>query len=201
LAAALGDMACHIMDCPQWALKLGPPDSVELVSCSERVPEMPPMRSILRYQFPARGELAPVTLTWYDSYQVPPKPPEMEGIMEGGNGSLLIGDKGKIVVGSYGSSPKLLPESSMADYKRPEKTIPRVPGNSPHQDWIRACKGGPAACSNFDISGPFTEWVLLGNVATRLGKKIQWDSKALRVTNAPEAEELIRGARRKGWEV
>jgi hypothetical protein len=89
----------------------------------------------------------------------------------------------------------------MADYKRPPKTIPRVPGNDSHPDWIRACKGGPPACSNFEISGPFTEWVLLGNLATRLGKKLQWDSEHLRVTNAPEAEELIRGAYRKGWEV
>ncbi len=89
----------------------------------------------------------------------------------------------------------------MADYKRPPKTIPRVPGNSPHQDWIRACKGGPAACSNFDISGPFTEWVLLGNVAIRLGKKLQWDSQHLRVANAPEAEALIKGSYRAGWEV
>jgi hypothetical protein len=89
----------------------------------------------------------------------------------------------------------------MADYKRPAKTIPRVPGNDPHLDWIRACKGGPAACSNFDISGPFTEWVLLGNLAIRLNKKIEWDSEKLRVKNAPEAEELIRGGYRHGWKI
>ncbi len=89
----------------------------------------------------------------------------------------------------------------MADYKRPAQTIPRVPGNEPHLDWIRACKGGPAACSNFDISGPFTEWVLLGNLAIRLNKKIEWDSEKLRVRNVPEAEELIRGSYRKGWEI
>jgi hypothetical protein len=86
------------------------------------------------------------------------------------NGTLFIGDKGKIFCGVYGSKPQLLPESSMLDYKRPPKTIPRVPGNSGHEDWIRACKGGPPACSNFAISGPFTEWVLLGNLAIRLGK-------------------------------
>ena len=89
----------------------------------------------------------------------------------------------------------------MADYKRPPKTIARVPENSPHQDWIRACKGGPPACSNFDISGPFSEWVLLGNVALRVGKKLQWNSENLRVTNAPEAGEFIRGSYRPGWEV
>jgi predicted dehydrogenase len=198
---ALGDMACHIMDCPQWALHLGPPETVELVSSSERVPEMPPVQAVIRYEFPARGELPPCALIWYDSGQKPPRPAELEAQELEDNGSLFIGDKGKIFCGVYGSKPRLLPESSMADYKRPPKTIARVPRNDSHQDWIRACKGGPAACSNFDVSGPFTEWVLLGNLATRLGKKLQWDSKHLRVTNAPEAEEMIRGAYRKGWEV
>lgn len=89
----------------------------------------------------------------------------------------------------------------MADYKRPPKTIPRVPNNDPHDDWIRACKGGPAACSNFDISGPFTEWVLLGNLAIRLGKKIEWHSHSMTVKGVPEAEPLIKGAYRQGWEV
>ena len=197
---ALGDMACHIMDCPQWALKLGAPTSVEVVSSSERVPEMAPLMSVLRYEFPARAGLPPCTLYWYDSGQKPSKPAEMEGQLED-NGSLFIGDKGKIVCGVYGAKPRLLPESSMADFKRPPKTIPRIPGESPHLDWIRACKGGPAPCSNFEVSGPFTEWVLLGNLAIRLGQKLEWDSKNLRVTNAPEAEALVRGSYRKGWEV
>jgi len=145
--------------------------------------------------------MPPCTLMWYDSGQLPPKPAEMEAEKMEDNGMLFIGDKGKIVTGVYGEKPVLLPESSMADYKRPPKTIPRVPGNSSHQDWIRACKGGPPACSNFDISGPFTEWVLLGNLAIRLGKKLEWDSENLRVTNVPEAEELIKGTYRQGWEV
>jgi hypothetical protein len=174
---------------------------------------MPPDSAIIRYEFPARhdpagAELPPCTLTWYDSGQKPPRPPEMEGNLED-NGSLFIGDKGKLFRGSHSARPRLLPESRMVDYKRPPKTIPRAPANvrhledwsEHHQDWIRACKGGPPPCSNFDISGPFTEWVLLGNLATRLGKKLQWDSKKLRVTNAPEAAELIRGPYRKDWEV
>ncbi len=198
---ALGDMACHIVDCPQMALKLGPPDTVEMISSSERVPEMPPAECILRYQFPARGDMPPCSLTWYDSGQKPPRPAEMEAEKMDDNGMLFIGDKGKIIANAYGSKPQLLPESSMADYKRPARTIPRVPENSPHKDWIRACKGGPPACSNFEISGPLTEWVLLGNLAIRLGKKLQWDSAHLRVTNVPEAGELIRGAYRQGWEV
>ena len=75
------------------------------------------------------------------------------------------------------------------------------PQNEAHLDWIRACKGGPAASSNFDISGPFTEWVLLGTLAIRLNKKLEWDSAKLRDKNAPEADEFIRGTYSKGWEI
>ncbi len=197
---ALGDMGCHIMDGANWSLKLGAPDTVELVSSLERVPEMAPQSSIVRYQFPARGEMPPCTMTWYDSGQKPTKPAEMEGELMS-NGSLFIGDKGKIICETYGENPRLLPESLMKDFKKPAPTIPRVPENNPHLDWIRACKGGPAACSNFDVSGPFSETVLLGNLAIRLGKKLEWDSKNLRVKNMPEADILIHKHYRKGWTV
>ncbi len=150
----IGDMACHIMDGANWSLKLGPPTSVEVVHSTGATADMPPAASIIRFQFPARGELAPCSLTWYESGLKPPKPPESEANELDGNGSLLIGDKGKILSGCYGENPRLLPESQMADYKRPPQTIPRVPGDSPHQDWIRACKGGPVPCSNFEYLRP-----------------------------------------------
>jgi predicted dehydrogenase len=197
----IGDMACHIMDGAYWSLKLGPPTSVEVVHSSGATVDMPPEESIIRFQFPARGELAPCTLTWYDSGLKPPKPAESEASQLDSNGALLIGEKGKILSGCYGESPRLLPESSMADYKRPPQIIPRVPGDSPHQDWIRACKGGPAACSNFEVSGPFTEMVLLGNLALRVNKTIEWDSKHLRATNAPEASQYIKPHFRPGWAI
>jgi hypothetical protein len=164
---------------------------------------MPPLSAILKYQFPARGALPPVTLTWYDSGQKPPKPPEMEGELGGelASGMLFVGSKGKIIAGVYGANPKLLPESSMLDYKRPDPTIPRVPENSPHQDWIRACKGGPKPCSNFDVSGPLTEWVLLGNIALRTRRKIEWDETNLAIKNDPEAQAMITKKYRPGWEV
>ncbi|HTB23125.1 MAG TPA: hypothetical protein VK914_10510, partial [bacterium] len=85
------------------------------------------------------------------------------------------------------------------DYQFPTPTIPRVPGDDAYQDFIRACKGGPAASSNFDVSGPLSETVLLGNLVMRLGKKLEWDSANLRVTNAPEAEPFIRAQYREGW--
>jgi predicted dehydrogenase len=198
---ALGDMGCHIMDGPNSALKFDAPASVELVSSSERTPEMPPASSIIRYEFPARGEMPACIMTWYDSGQKPPRPTEMEADKLPSNGSLFIGDKGKIMAGTYGERPHLLPESRMADYKRPDKTLPRVPGNSPHQDFLRACKGGPPACSNFEVSGPFTEWVLLGNLAIRVGGKLEWDAEQMKVKNIPEASRFIRTEYRDGWNV
>ncbi len=198
---ALGDMGCHIMDGANWALKLGAPTKVEIVDSSPLCAETPPSWAILRYHFPARGDMPPCTMTWYDGGKQPAKPKEMEADRFDGNSSLFIGDKGKIISGCYGERPRLLPESSMADYKRPEPSIPRIPGDSPHQDFIRACKGGPLPCSNFDISGPFTETVLLGNLTLRVGKTIEWDSRKMRAKNAPEADQYIHGHYRKGWTV
>jgi predicted dehydrogenase len=198
---ALGDMGCHIMDGAHWALKFGAPARVEIVDSAPFSSETPPRWAILRYHYPARGEMPPCTMTWYDGGKLPPRPPEMEGERFEGNASLFIGDKGKILSGCYGEHPRLLPESSMADYQRPDPTIPRVPGDSSYQDFIRACKGGPAPCSNFDVSGPFTETVLLGNLALRVGKSIEWDAAKMRAKNAPEADQYIHGHYRKGWKV
>ena len=120
--------------------------------------------------------------------------PEMERREWDDNGTLYVGTKGKIYKG------RLLPESVMKDFKRPDPTIPRVPNENHYQEWVNACKGGRPGCSNFDFAGPLTETVLLGNVALRLGKKISWDAKHLRVPNCPEAATQIRGEYRKGWE-
>ena len=198
---ALGDMGCHVLDGPTWALKLGAPTSVEVVETSGVTAEMAPKWSILRYEFPAREGLPPVTLHWYDGGKKPQKPREMEAKELQSNGSLFIGSKGKIYCETYGANPTLLPESKMKDFVKPPKIIPRTPNNSPYDDWIRACKGGIAACSNFSVSGPFTETVLLGNLALRTGKKIYWDAKNMRAKGVPEADRFIRHETRKGWEL
>jgi predicted dehydrogenase len=200
-SGALGDMGCHIMDGPYWALKLGAPETVEIVDSSPLAIEMGPAWCILRYHFAARGDMPACTLTWYDGGKLPAKPPEMEGEHFEGNGSMFVGDNGKILLGCYGENPRLLPESSMADYKRPAPTIPRIPGDNPFGDFIRACKGGPPACSNFEVSAPFTEMVLLGNVVLRHGRKIEWDPVKLRAKNAPGADQFIHARYRHGWSV
>ena len=199
---ALGDMGCHVMDAANWALALGAPASVELLAASRLVLEMAPRWSIIRYQFPERGDKAACSLTWYDGGKQPELPPEMEGEAWEDNGTLFVGDKGKIVCGGLSENPRLLPRSRMAGYQFPAPTIPRVPGNDPYQDFIRACKGGPPASSNFNVSGPFTEMVLLGNVAIRVfGKKLEWNAAAMTVANAPGAAAFIQAQYREGWEI
>lgn len=189
---ALGDMGCHIMDAGFWAVDLKYPISVEAES-EGGTEESPPKWSIITYQFPARGNLPPVTVKWYDGGKLPERPKDLEPDRKlSKGGQMLIGDNGVIMdTSDYCESPRLIPESRMKEFKRPEKTIPRVSGG-PYKEWIAGCKGGPLPGSNFDHSGPLTEMVLLGNLAIRLGKKILWDGPNMKPLNAPEAEKLIR---------
>ena len=193
---ALGDMGCHIIDAAFWALNLGHPESVETES-SPLNNETAPKWSIVHYQFPARGELPAVKLTWHDGGKLPPR--ELLDLAAGDkfpeNGSLFVGQKGRLLL-MQGKS-ELLPEQQWKDFQPPPKTIPRSPGH--YAEWIAACKGGPAAFSNFNYAGPLTEMVLLGNLALRIGKKIEWDGKNLKARNAPEADHYIRREYRRGW--
>jgi len=210
---AIGDMGCHVLDAPYWALNLGYPTSVE-ASASIYVPvvtwdkpvntESYPRASIVRYEFPARGSMPPVKLTWYDGGMTPPRPAELEEGRQMGNsfgGVIFIGDKGKIMCGGHGGvGARIIPESKMKEYNRPPKTIPRSPGH--HAEWVNACKSGQAAGSNFDYAGPFTEVVLLGNIALRMmHEKLYYDGPNMKVTNLPDANEYIHREYRQGWEL
>lgn len=203
---ALGDMACHILDPANWALQLQAPISVECLRQEGKNPFTFPKKSVIRFEFPARGSMPPVTLIWYDGGEFPPRP---QGIPEnvvlgdpggrqaGINGSLFVGDKGFITTGTYGENTRLVPDDLMKDYKFPDKMLTRSPGH--YRDWIRACKGGSAACSNFDYAGPFTEWVLLGTIALRYEGKLLWDSAKLKFTNNNESNKWLKPSYRKGW--
>jgi predicted dehydrogenase len=204
---ALGDMGCHILDPAFWALELGPPQSVEATSTHYEpavASETYPRASIVRYTFPARGTRPPVKLTWYDGRLLPPVPPGLEpGRPLPGSGALLIGDKGTILHGSHGADGvRLIPEARMQEYKRPPKTLRRVPEG--HEgDWLRACKEGPDGvppCSPFEYGGALTEMVLLGVLAIRMkDQRLEWDSQNLRFTNNDAANELLRIQYREGW--
>jgi len=198
---ALGDMACHVLDPAVAALKLGYPTSVE-ASSTPLNDETFPLASIVRYEFPARGDMPAVKLTWYDGGLKPPRPEALEPnrpLEQAESNLLFIGEKGVLRCGDYGDSPRLIPESAMRQYKRPPKTLPRIKGTH-EQNWIEACKGGEPACSNFDYSGPFTEMVLLGTIALRFpGEKLECDGEKMEFTNKPEANEYIRREYRAGW--
>jgi len=193
---ALGDMACHLMDGAFWALKLKYPSTIEAEG-DPLLPESGPLWCIVRYEFPSRGDMPPVRLTWYDGGKMPAQD-LLEGVQlpKGSNGSLFIGEKGKILV-EHGGPPRLLPESKFADAKLPEPYLPRVDDH--YQEWVRACKTGRPTGSNFDYAGPMTESILLGNVAFRVGQKITYDAKRMKAVNCPEADRYINHEYRKGW--
>jgi predicted dehydrogenase len=189
----LGDMGCHYMDLPFWALDLRHPISVK-ADGPELHPETCPLGLVVHYKFPKRGELPPVDLTWYDGNRIPRS---IDGEKVPGSGIMFIGSKGKMLA-SY-TNYRLYPKEKFAAFEPPEKTIPDSIGH--HAEWIKACKDGSPTLCNFDYSGALTEAVLLGNVAYRSGKEIEWDASSLKATNAPEADQYIRKEYRKGWEV
>jgi predicted dehydrogenase len=202
---ALGDMACHTANLPFMALKLGYPTAIE-ADTSGLSPESPPKWSIIRFDFPARGELPPVKFTWYDGGKKPSDDVLKEVakvVKEGkipGSGCLIVGEKGQLFTSNdYGQDRKLLPEDNYKDHKPPEPTLPRSPGH--HREWILACKGGKPAMSNFDYAAFLTETILLGNVAMRVGKRIDWDGPNMKSPNCPEAEKFVKREYRRGWTV
>jgi hypothetical protein len=114
------------------------------------------------------------------------------------NGSVFIGDKGILTTGTYGEVTRLLPVEKMKEYKMPPPLLTRSPGHM--RDFIRACKGGDAACSNFDVAAPFVEWMLLGVIALQHEGKLEYDPDRMRITNNPAANKLLKPTFRKGWE-
>lgn len=201
---ALGDMACHIADLGFWGLQLEYPTSVEAKSSGINS-ETGPNSSEIKFEFPARGDQPAVTFTWYDGGNKPD--PALVGLAElPGNGSILVGDKATMYVpDEYGQVYQLLPKDS----KEPRPAPPAPPSRlnivtiaiNHYKEWVDACKGGAAAQSNFDYAALLTEVILLGNVALRAGKKIDWDGVAMRATNCPEADQWIRPAFRPGWDI
>jgi predicted dehydrogenase len=204
---ALGDMGCHIIDHPVWALNLGAPTTVEsrtTLDGSVLAGDAPnfetyPIASIIYFDFPSRGDLPPVRLTWYDSGLMPPAPAEMPtGQRLPDNGVLYVGSKGKMYHGSHGGMPQLLPESLMEVAKAVPKTMERSPGH--YEEWVAACRGGKPPVAAFDYSGPMTETMLLGILSLRApGTRLEWDAENQKVKNAPELNEFVHIEYRPGW--
>ena len=202
---ALGDMGSYSFDTIFRVLKLEAPVSVE-ASSSDRYDETYPLASIVRYNFPARGDMPPVKFNWYDGGLKPSRPDELEdgralkGEGEEDEGLLFVGDRGKILCSFNGGSPKLIPQSKMDSFQPPPKTLPRSPGNE--REWLDACKGGKVKPGgSFEFSGLVTETLLLGNVASRMGQRLGWDRSSLKVANSDQAQKYVKPDRRSGWEL
>ena len=195
---ALGDIGCHSFDPVFRALKLKYPTHVQAVSTLVN-DETYPLGSMVTYDFPAREDMPPLRLTWYDGGLRPPRISGMEnGVQLGAGGVLYIGAKGMIL------GNQILPRSLSESYQRPEPYIPSSPGH--REEWLAACKGGKPAGSNFDWAGPLTETVLLGNIALRpelrekLGfQSLEFDPGTLSFPNIPEADQFLQYKYRDGW--
>jgi predicted dehydrogenase len=196
---ALGDMAVHNLDPAFYALDLEAPVATEAqTSLLKR--ESYPAWQIITFEFAARGPRPAVKLMWYDGGKLPNKPADLADEVDlGDNGILFIGEKGTLLCGGWSGAPSLFPASRRAAFVRPPKTIPRSIGH--HAEWIQACKDRKPedAKAGFAYSGPFTEALLVGNLAARLQKRVEWDSAAMRVKNLPEAEALVRKTYRSGF--
>jgi predicted dehydrogenase len=197
----LGDMACHYMDLPFWALKLRTPKTV--VADGPPVhPESCPSWLTVRYEFAARETLPAVTLTWYNGDKRPPQfaegkiPKDIPNkTTYWGAALLFVGSRGMLIANYDGHM--LLPEKDFEGFTPPPKTISDSIGH--HREWVEACKTGGVTTCNFDYSGALTEAVLLGNVSYRSGQKLDWDAKSLKAVNAPQADKYIRHHYREGW--
>jgi len=187
----LGDRAIHREDV-FMPLQLGAPNSVEAVRQEGMTEAAFPNSTVVRYEFPARAGMGPVTVYWYDGGERPALEDMPEdfppNILEESSGQIFLGTGGAM---SWGS---IVPEVT-GNYEEPPEMLPRSPGH--HQEFIQACKGGPRTWSNFDYAARATEIVLLGNVALRAGEKIEWDGE--KVTNIDAANEYLHREYRDGW--
>ena len=197
-AGALGDFGCHYMDLTHWALKLRHPTRVSARGNPlDKV--TPPSWCIVDYDFPARGEMPPVRLTWYDGGKRPPQLAELKDgqgkPLNWSSGQLFIGEKG-MILSNYGQHV-LLPVDKFADARRPEQWIPKSVGH--HREWVEAIRDDKTTTCNFDYSGALTECVLLGVASFRSQQPIEWDAKNLKVKNDEGAQAFIHKEYRKGW--
>lgn len=193
---AVGDMGCHTLNTAFRALDLRNPISVE-AEVHEATDETYPKQSIITYLFPKRGNLRTLRMKWYDG-GLKPKADILDGRELPGSGIVYVGEKGKIFSpDDYGARYELYPKEQFANYQPPAKTLPRSPGH--YAEFVRACKGGEPAFSNFDFAAAITETLLLGNLAILTGEPIYWDPAAMKAINCSKADYWINTPYREGW--
>ena len=188
----LGNLGCHYMDLPFWALGLRHPTEVRAQGPPAHA-ESTPTTLTVRYEFAARGKMPEVTMFW--RHGDPPAILDENGLPKWSTGVLFVGSQG-FLQANY-TKRVLFPETKFADFRPPDPTIADSIGH--HREWINACKTGSPTTCNFDYSGALTETVLLGNVVHRLGEKVEWDAENLKASNCPEADKYLRREYREGW--
>jgi predicted dehydrogenase len=225
---SIGNMGCHVLDGVYWALKLEHPTSIEVEMIRGGGPERYPTGSILRWDFPARGEMPPVKVFWYeglnrttsadavgnlhaakgDARNFPPQLLELrakypeEELDRGDSGTIYVGEKGIIYTGTYGDRMHIVPLEKMRATPAPPKTLPR-PKNI-FADFLDACRTGKADTAvSFEYGTRLTEFTLLGNLAQHAGegKKVEWDGPNMRVTNIRSLNKWVKRSYRRGWRI
>lgn len=203
-AGALGDMACHTMDGLHWVLNPGHPTAIEPIAQGEMNGETFPKASMIRWEYPADGKRPAFVSYWYDGGLRPQVPEVLEtGRKLPSTGNLFVGTKATLLVsGDYGESPRIIPESKAQEVGKPARILERSPGHM--EEWLLAIKGDqpldfPKA--SFAYAGPFSEKILLGNIALRVGRRLAWDGANMKFTNCPEANAFVTKEYRSGWRV
>ena len=180
---ALGDMGAHLIDHPVWGLDLGLPTTVEAISTPFNKLSYPNAQTVY-YEFPARKNMPPVKLVWYDGGLMPPKPEELgDEPMVGEGGVIYIGSKGKMIQNTYGARPRLLPAERHNAYGPPREKLVRVPHQAHEMNWVNAIRGTDQASSPFAYAAHLVEIMLLGVVSLRAGAKIHYDGANMKITN------------------
>jgi predicted dehydrogenase len=188
---ALGDMGAHLIDHPVWGLKLGLPETIETVSTPFNGVSFP-HATTTHYEFAAANGRPAVSMTWYDGGLMPARPEELGDVpLEGTGGVLYIGTKGKMLQGSTGVRPRLLPVELHNSFGPPPEQLWRVPHQSHEMNWVNAIRGREDATCPFSYAAHLTEIMLLGVAAMRAGTKLTYDGAAMRVTNHPSANDLL----------
>jgi predicted dehydrogenase len=197
---AIGDMGAHLMDHSMWALDLGYPTAIETVATPFNSVCFP-NATMTMYEFPARNGKPAVKLTWYDGGLLPPRSVELpEGqILSPTGGAILVGSKGKLMHETYGKNPRLLPDSLHKSFGKPAEKLPRIPHENHEMNWVDAAKGKTAVSCPFEYAAKLTEVMLLGVVALKAGRKIEYDAANMRVTNVPAANQYLSREPRAGW--